>query len=232
MALADADACAYDGAHHVAQKTIGGDVETVAFGGRHPFGLAHSADAGAVVAAGALEATEIVCTQQHPACPVHFIQVQRGMQQVATFVQKRVLMAMDQVGVAPLTRAEAGMSILRDREQMFGGDARRQHGVDALHEPVARRDGRYRVEMQEVGQSMHAGVRTAAAHGVHLVRLQAQTQRPLHFLLYRNRRRLPLPAPVWGAIVGEFHEIAGHVYGGTSERPEKSLTGSVRGVQK
>ena len=80
-----------------------------------PEGVKDGAEGGFVVAAGFLEAGEVVRTQEELAGGVHGVKIQRGVAAEPGCVpQKRVFLPVNEVGIFPPAGTEAGVEIVRD----------------------------------------------------------------------------------------------------------------------
>ena len=201
------DEGADDGAHHIAQETVGTDGEyplavILAF----PLGVGDTAVVGLDVGVQLGEGGEVDIVQQSGCGLIHQVKIQIGWALPAQGVAERILTGDSEVLVGAAGGVKAGMGLVMDGRDAVDGYVGRQQGIETVDQAVNVLDGLLGVKVRHHQAGIDTGIGTASScYG--RGHPQQRSHRLLDDLLHRGVVGLHLPSVEGGTPVTQSHEI-------------------------
>ena len=195
LVAAHLDESAHDGAHHVAQESVGSD-------GKHPLvvltgplGMGDAAVVGLDVGVQLRKRGEVGVVQQTACRLVHQIEVKVGRTFPAQRVAERVLMGYRKIFVGAAGGIKTCVSIVMNGGNAIDGNVGWQQSVQAVNQAVEVGDGLLGVEMSHHQSGIYSGI-GAACPRHRRGHTQQRGHRLLDGLLHRRVLGLHLPPMV------------------------------------
>lgn len=199
-----------NGADHVAQKTVGADLEIPVRGVcLHPPGVSYGTNVGFVIGMQFCKRCKIVSTEQTAGGEVHGIEVKRTCAEPGQRVPERVGFGVDKVTVSAFRRVKTGVGIIGNRYQMPDHYVRTANGVERAYQsaPDIVCQRHVRVKVRRHAASIYTGVGASGAGHCHGMPQQS-AKRLLHHLLYGDVARLDLPPVIRSASKSYVQKVA------------------------
>ncbi len=198
-----------NGAHHVAQKTVGLDAEHQQAVLLHPARLHDLAVVGLHLGVHLRETREVVVLEEHVGGLLHLVHVEVAIEEEGVAGVERVLRACDVIMVGARHRVEAGMQLGADLPDTVDRDVVGQEGIHLMGQGFGVRYLLLHVEMGVVVTCVDTRVGAAAARdGDGLSQLEAEAL--LQGGLHAGGVRLDLVTVVTAAVVSQMDEITWH----------------------
>lgn len=220
---------AHDGTHHVAQETVGGNLEIpCGRGGLHPSGRRDMADGGLVVAPRLAESGVVLVREEEARSLVHSRKVERVVHLQGIMTLEGVFPGVYIIVVRARYGREAGVHAVGHRKNVMDRDVAGQDAIQAIHHLVARERKPVRTIRSRLWRSTlpvevrrHLACmnpRVGAPCADHLdVFSQQNRQATLQLLLHRVGIGLNLPAMIVGAIIAKGNKVSTHGRKGTKK---------------
>ncbi len=213
LPLAGLQQRAYNGAHHVAQKAVGGNPENIfVLIQFFPDGFGDAAVVGKRLGIHLAEAREVGNREQMRCGLVHELNVQLAEYIQGGVEEERIFLPVNVVAVASPFGIEAGAGFRLHRVNLPDRNFVRQYLIE-LVDTIGRRKVQivFRgVEVSVVIFGMHAGIGAAAAGNVYGFSQDHREFLAKHLLHGVRRIILFLPTVVVGAVIGKLDKIARH----------------------
>ena len=193
-------------AHHIPQKTIGGNGKNQLVVLFRPKCFGDVAVVRVHIGVRFGKTFEIGMVEQHCGCLVHQIDVEILLVMPAQILRKNVFVSSDEILVGAFLGIEARVRAVGGADDFENGNVFGQKRIELVYD-CRRVDFIFGVEMREHFLGVHTGIGAACANEID-AGIENRGHRLVHRFLYGHGIGLVLPAVVMGAVVGKSDEVA------------------------